>query len=36
MSALVVSPLELFRTRMQSVEGMNGFSGKVKGMIGSL
>jgi solute carrier family 25 protein 39/40 len=28
MSALVVSPLELFRTRMQSAEGINGFSGK--------
>ncbi|CAO3651192.1 unnamed protein product [Mucor hiemalis] len=26
MSALVVSPLELFRTRMQSAEGINGFS----------
>lgn len=27
MAALVVSPLELFRTRMQSAEGINGFSG---------
>ncbi|KAI8979554.1 mitochondrial carrier domain-containing protein [Mycotypha africana] len=26
MAALVVSPLELFRTRMQSVDGINGFS----------
>jgi solute carrier family 25 protein 39/40 len=25
MSALVVSPMELFRTRMQSAEGRNGF-----------
>lgn len=30
MSALVVSPLELFRTRMQSTEGINGFSGIYK------
>ena len=29
MAALVVSPLELFRTRMQSAEGINGFSGNV-------
>lgn len=28
MSALVVSPMELFRTRMQSAEGANGFQGK--------
>lgn len=34
MSALVVSPLELFRTRMQSAEGINGFSGKIVKMPG--
>ncbi|KAI7875753.1 mitochondrial carrier domain-containing protein [Mucor mucedo] len=32
MSALVVSPLELFRTRMQSAEGINGFSDVWKGV----
>ncbi|KAI9275171.1 mitochondrial carrier domain-containing protein [Helicostylum pulchrum] len=32
MSALVVSPLELFRTRMQSAEGINGFGDVWKGV----
>ncbi|KAI8378506.1 mitochondrial carrier domain-containing protein [Blakeslea trispora] len=32
MAALVVSPLELFRTRMQSVEGMQGFQGVWQGV----
>ncbi|OBZ84556.1 Solute carrier family 25 member 40 [Choanephora cucurbitarum] len=31
-AALVVSPLELFRTRMQSVEGMHGFQGVWQGV----
>ncbi|KAG2214657.1 hypothetical protein INT46_005674 [Mucor plumbeus] len=32
MAALVVSPLELFRTRMQSAEGINGFSDVWRGV----